>query len=47
MRGAQPLESVGGPLQQLPDDRLGGRIAGQGVQVALHDGGGGFFTHDE
>ena len=45
--GAQPLQAVSGPFQQLADDRLGGHIPGEGVQVALHDGGGGFFTHDE
>ena len=45
--GAQPLQPVNGPVQQLPDDRLGGRIPGQGVQVALHDCSGGFVIHDE
>jgi hypothetical protein len=41
---SQPVDR---PVQQLPDDRLGGRIPGQGVQVALYDSSGGFFTHEK
>src|SRR3954463_5697738 len=41
---SQPVDR---PVQQLPDDRLGGRIPGQGVQVALYDGSGGFFAHEK
>src|SRR4051795_12912866 len=33
-------------VRWLPDDRLGGRIAGQGVQVALHSSGRGLFTRE-
>jgi hypothetical protein len=32
-------------LQQLPNDRLGGRVPGQRVQVALDDDGGRSFVH--
>ncbi len=45
-RGAQQVQPADGPVQQGPDDRLGGRIPGQLVEVALHDGGGLFFTHE-
>jgi hypothetical protein len=41
---SQPVDR---PVQQLPDDRLGGRIPGQGVQVALHSSGRGPFTHEK
>jgi hypothetical protein len=34
-------------VRWLPDNRLGGRIAGQGVQVALHSSGRGLFTHEK
>ena len=34
-------------VRWLPDDRLGGRIAGRGVQVALHSSGRGLFTHEK
>jgi Cytochrome P460 len=43
---AQPFQPVNGTLQQLSDNRLGGRISGKRVQVALHNSGGAFFTHD-
>ena len=32
-------------IKQAPDDRLGGRIPGQIVQVALNGGGSVFLTH--
>src|SRR5262249_38679577 len=38
-RGAEGVRPADGPVQQGPDDRLGGRLPGQGVQVPLHDGG--------
>src|SRR3954449_12398286 len=41
---SQPVDR---PVQQLPDDRLGGRIAGRGVQVALYASSGGFFAHEK
>jgi hypothetical protein len=41
---SQPTNRAG---HQGPDNRFGRRIAGQRVQVALHDGGGRFFGHDE
>ena len=44
-RGAQQAQAADRPFQQLPDDRLGGGVPGQGVQVALDDGGGRFFVH--
>jgi hypothetical protein len=34
-------------VRWLPDDRLGGRIAGRGVQVALHSSGRGLSTHEK
>ena len=34
-------------VRWLPDDRLGGRIAGRGVQVAPHSSGRGLFTHEK
>src|SRR3954464_7732613 len=34
-------------VRWLPDNRLGGRIAGQGVQLALHSSGRGAFTHEK
>src|SRR4051812_20110964 len=34
-------------VRWLPDNRLGGRIAGQGVQLALHSSGRGLFTHEQ
>src|SRR4051794_17182186 len=33
-------------VRWLPDDRLGGRIAGRGVQVAPHGSGRGLFTRE-
>src|SRR5690606_2197653 len=45
--GAKPLQAMNGPPQQLPDDWFRGSIPGEGVQIALHDDGGGVFTHDE
>ena len=44
-RGAQLVQPADGPVQQCPDDRLGRRIAGQLIQVALDHNGGVFFTH--
>src|SRR5207244_134734 len=41
------LQSADGPIQQRPDDRLGGRIPRQRVQIPLHGGGGVFFAHGE
>src|SRR3954470_5903823 len=34
-------------VRWLPDDRLGGRIAGRGVQVALHSSRRGLFTREK
>src|SRR5262249_7502380 len=40
--------AAGRPFQQLSNDRLGGgRVPGQGVQVALDDDGGRFFVHGQ
>jgi hypothetical protein len=39
-RGAHQVQAADGPVQQGPDDRLGGRITGQLVQVALDHSGG-------
>src|SRR5262249_54522708 len=35
------------PVQQLANERLGGRVAEQRVQVALDDGGSRSFLHGE
>ena len=43
--GAELVQPADGPVQQRPDDRLGGRLPGQGVQVALHDSRGVLFVH--
>ena len=45
--GAEVVQPADGPVEQGPDDRLGGRVAGQFVQVALDDGGGVFLVHGE
>jgi hypothetical protein len=45
--GAQNLQSMSGPLQQRPDDRLGGRIPGQRIQVTLDGGSGSSFVHGQ
>ena len=44
-RGAEQVQAADGPVEQGPDDRLGGRIPGQLVQVALDHGGGVLFAH--
>jgi hypothetical protein len=44
-RGAELVQPAGGTIQEGPDDRLGGRTAGQLVQVALDDDGGAFLVH--
>ena len=41
----QLVQPADGPVQQRPDDRLGGCVAGQLVQVPLDGGGGPFLTH--
>ena len=43
--GAQQVQSADGPVEQRPDDRLGGRIPAQLVEVALDHGGGVLFAH--
>jgi hypothetical protein len=44
---AQHLQTADRPVEQRSHDRFGGLVPGQGVQVALDRGGGGFFGHDE
>jgi hypothetical protein len=44
--GAELVEAADRPIQQCPNDRLGGRVAGQLVQVSLDGGGGVFPVHD-
>jgi hypothetical protein len=44
-RGAQEVQLADGAIQRSPDNRLGGRVFGQFVQVALNDDGGVFLTH--
>ncbi len=44
-RGAQHVQAAYGPVQQGPDDRLGGRISAQLVQVALDHDGSACFGH--
>ena len=43
--GTEVVQPADGPVEQGPDDRLGGGVAGQFVQVALDDGRGLFLTH--
>jgi hypothetical protein len=45
--GTQQAQAAGRPFQQLPNDRLGGRVPEQRVQVALDDDGGRFFVHGQ
>ena len=45
--GTQQPQTADGPLQELLNGRLGGRVSGQGVQVALDDGSGRFFVHGQ
>jgi hypothetical protein len=44
---AQYVQSVGGPVQERPGNRLGRRVSGKRVQVTLHRGGRVFFAHCE
>src|SRR5262249_33616465 len=46
-RAAEQAQAAGRPFQQLSNDRLGGRVPGQGVQVALDDDGGRFLVHGQ
>jgi hypothetical protein len=39
---AERLQALDGAVEQGADDRLGGLVPGEGVQVALDGGGGGF-----
>jgi hypothetical protein len=43
--GAELMQPADGPVQQGADDRLGGRITGQLVQVALDGRSGVFLVH--
>ncbi len=43
--GAKDVQAANGPVQQGPDDRLGGRISAQLVQVALDHDGSVCFSH--
>jgi hypothetical protein len=43
--GAELVQPADGPVQQGPDHRLGGGIAGQFVQVALDGDSGAFLVH--
>ena len=42
---AEELQPADRPVQEFPDDGLGGRVPGERVQEPLHGGGRGFFTH--
>jgi hypothetical protein len=44
-RGAQRVQPAEGSVHQGPDDRLGGRISCEFVQVALDHGGGVSYFH--
>jgi hypothetical protein len=44
-RGAELVQSVDGTVQEIPDDRLGGGIAGEFIQVPLNGHRGEFFGH--
>ena len=44
-RAAEQAQAAGRPFQQLSNDRLGGRVPGRGVQLALDDDGGRFVGH--
>jgi hypothetical protein len=44
-RGAELVQPADCPVQQGADDRLGGRVGSEFVQVALDDGRGAFFIH--
>ena len=44
---AEKLQTSDGPVKKRPYDRLGGLVAGQGVQVELNCGSGVFFGHGE
>jgi hypothetical protein len=44
-RRAQQVESADGPVEQGADDRLGGRIPRQFVQVALEHEASSVFAH--
>jgi hypothetical protein len=44
-RGTQNAQTIDRSFQQLSNDRLGGGVPGQGVQVTLDDDGGRFFVH--
>ncbi len=43
--GTQQVQSSDGPVEQGPDDRLGGRIPAQLIEVALDHGGGVLVAH--
>jgi signal transduction histidine kinase len=45
--GAQHVKPEDGPIQQRPDNRFGGRVPGQRIQITLHGGGGVIFAHRE
>jgi hypothetical protein len=42
--GAQKTQPADRPIQQLANDRVGGEVVGQRVQVALDDGGSRLFV---
>jgi hypothetical protein len=42
---AQEAQALDRPVQQRPNDRFGGPVPGQPIQVTLDDGGSRFFVH--
>src|SRR5271155_4607012 len=45
--GTQQAQAANRPVDQIPDDRFGGRVPRQRVEVALDGAGGRFFLHGQ